>query len=391
MDTRTAVIVILVIVAVVAGAAFFAKGGGSGAASSPASAASPAQTAGNQPAATPAAGCPSKEVRLVGSGSTFVWPAMSSWSRGFHEKCPTVTVEYSGGGSGKGQKDIVQRLVDFAGSDPPLARKFYEKYRGKIMQFPVVLGAVVVTYNLPEIGGKSLRLDGVTLAKIFLGKITYWDDPAIKKLNPDIADKLPHKEIIVVHRSDASGTTQIFTTFLYKASKGLWPRDLVGKTIDWPVDKTGRGIGQQGNPGVVQTIKATPYSIGYVEWAYALENKLPVALIENPAGKFVAPSRESISAAFALKNPPSPLDDWTSTAEKFVYSDASPDAYPIAGQTFLIVWRTGYPPEKCLALKEFIKYIAGEGQENLPKGYAPLPPVLRKVAEQAAQLLECSK
>jgi len=330
--------------------------------------------------------CPQKPVVLRGSGSTFVWPAMNAWASGFHRVCPTVTVEYAGGGSGKGQKDIIERLVDFAGSDPPLASKYVKEYRGKIMQFPVVLGAVVVSYNIPGLD-KPLRLNGTVLAEIYLGKIRYWDDPAIRALNPGV--KLPHHEIIAVHRSDASGTTQIFTTFLYKSSHGLWPRSLVGKVIDWPVDKTGRGIGQQGNPGVVEAIRSTPYSIGYVEWAYALEYKLPVALIENPYGRFIAPSKEAISAAFNLRNPPSPLDDWTKTAESFVYSNASKDAYPIAGQTFLIVWRKQSNPDKCLALKAFIRYVATEGQGMLPRGYAPLPTVLRKVALEAAKLLEC--
>jgi phosphate transport system substrate-binding protein len=388
MDTKTLVGVVVAVVVVLAGA-FLVLGGSGGSSTQPAPGATGAASSSASASAGQAGGCPSSSVSLQGSGSTFVWPAMNSWSRRFHEKCPTVTVEYSGGGSGKGQKDIIERLVDFAGSDPPLARKFYEEYKGKIMQFPVVLGAVVVTYNVPELKGYQLRLDGETLAKIYLGEIRYWDDPAIKKLNPDVADRLPHREIIAVHRSDASGTTQIFTTFLYKASKGLWPRSLVGKSIEWPVDRKGRGIGQQGNPAVAQTIKATPYSLGYVEWAYALENGLPVALIRNPAGKFVAPSQETISAAFAIKNPPSPLDDWTSVAESFVYSNASPDAYPIAGQTFLLVWKSGYSHNKCIALKAFIRYIAGEGQDALPKGYAPLPPVLRGVAEKAAELLEC--
>lgn len=385
MDTKL-VAAVAIVVAIVAVGAFFAMSGGS---SSPAAAPSPAATHAVSKTAGSAAGCPQGSVVLRGSGSTFVWPAMNAWAKGFHEECPSVTVEYSGGGSGKGQKDIIQRLVDFAGSDPPLARKFYEKYRGKIIQFPVVLGAVVVTYNVPELSGKQLRLDGEVLAKIYLGEIRYWDDPAIKKLNPDVAGLLPHKEIVAVHRSDASGTTQIFTTFLYKASHGLWPKSLVGKTIDWPVDKKGRGIGQQGNPGVTQAVVNTPYSIGYIEWAYAIEHGLPVALVKNPAGRFVAPSRESVSAAFKLRNPPSPLDDWTSTAEKFVYSDASPDAYPIAGQTFMILWRSGYSQDKCHALKAFIDYIAGKGQDVIPRGYAPLPDSMRAVARKAAELLEC--
>ncbi len=384
MDAKLVAAGVAIIIAVIA-AGFLLSGGHGAPQATTSSTAAQAGGAGSSTAG--AGGCPS--AILSGSGSTFVWPALNQWAEGFHEKCPSVTIQYSGGGSGKGQTDIINHLVDFACSDPPLAEKFYQKLRGKIMQFPVVLGAVVVSYNVPEIKGYQLRLNGTVLAKIYLGEIRYWDDPAIKALNPEIADKLPHREIIAVHRSDASGTTEIFTTFLYKASHGLWPRSLVGKTIEWPVDRKGRGVGQQGNPGVTETIKRTPYSIGYIEWAYAIENNLPVALIENPYGEFVAPSRETITAAFNIENPPSPLDDWTKVAESFVYSKASKNAYPIAGQTFMLVWRTGYPENKCLALKKFIEYIATEGQGVLPKGYAPLPPVLRKVALEAAKLLEC--
>jgi len=335
-------------------------------------------------------GCPEGHVVLRGSGSTFVMPAMDAWSRGFHQRCPSVVVEYAGGGSGKGQKDIMSRLVDFAGSDAPLAKSYLEQHLGEIMQFPVVTGAVVVTYNLPELGGYRLRLSGDVLAKIYLGEIRYWDDPAIRELNPEIADRLPHREIIAVHRSDGSGTTYIFTLFLYKSSRGVWPRSLVGKVVEWPVDRTGRGIGQNGNQGVAETVRRTPYSIGYVEWAYALENNMPIAAIRNPYGRFVVPTRETVSAAFNIPVLPSPLSDWGPVVEQFVYSNASPDAYPIAGQTFMIVWRSGYPADKCMALKSFIDYIAGPGQEELPRGYAPLPPGLRLVAQEAAALL-CSR
>jgi len=335
-------------------------------------------------------GCPSGPVVLRGSGSTFVLPAMDAWSRGFREVCPGVVIEYAGGGSGKGQKDIIGRLVDFAGSDAPLARRYLEEHFGEIMQFPVVAGAVVVTYNLPGLEGYPLRLDGGVLAGIYLGEVRYWDDPAIKRLNPVVADKLPHREIIAVHRSDGSGTTYIFTLFLHKASGGRWPRSLVGKVVEWPVDRTGRGIGQNGNQGVAETIRRTPYSIGYVEWAYALENDMPVAAVRNPAGRFVTPSPGAVTAAFRLRLLPSPLSDWAPAVEQFVYSNASPEAYPITGQTFMIVWRSGYSPEKCAALKALIEYIAGPGQEQLPRGYAPLPRELRLVAREAAALL-CSR
>ncbi|ALL01003.1 Phosphate transport system periplasmic phosphate-binding protein [Pyrodictium delaneyi] len=328
-------------------------------------------------------------VSLLGSGSTFVKPAMDNWIEEFTRGHPNIEIEYTGGGSGKGVSDLLSRLVDFAASDPPLPRSKWQKHQGEILQFPVALGAVVVVYNIPEIGDAQLNLTGEVIAKIYLGEIIYWDDPAIKQLNPAVADKLPHREIIAVHRSDSSGTTQIFTTFLAKTCSEWREKVGVGKSVEWPVDKTGRGIGQEGNQGVTQAIKSTPYSIGYVEWAYALEYGLPYARLQNPAGKFVAPSTESISAAFAIDNPPSPLDDWSDVAKEFVYSSASPDAYPLAGQTFLLVWRSWDDSAKCNAMKAFIEYIGSQGQDNLPRGYAPLPEQLKKVVSQAAQLLEC--
>lgn len=381
MSNRTVLVLVgILVVAAIAGLALIGKGGEKA-----------ASTSTVPPAGTSAAGGggASGEVSLLGSGSTFVKPAMDMWIRDFTAKNPGIAIEYTGGGSGKGVKDILSRLVDFAGSDPPLPRSKWEKYKGQILQFPVVLGAVAVVYNVPEIGDVQLNLTGEVLAKIYLGEIVYWDDPAIKELNPGVADKLPHKEIIAIHRSDSSGTTQIFTTFLAKTCREWEEKVGMGKTVQWPVDKTGRGIGQEGNQGVTQAVKTTPYSIGYVELAYALRYELPYARLQNPAGKFVAPSPETVSAAFAIDNPLSPLDDWSSVAKEFVYSSASPDAYPLAGQTFLIVWKKWGDPAKCNAMKAFIEYIGSQGQENLPEGYAPLPEQLKKVVSQAAQLLEC--
>ena len=327
-------------------------------------------------------------VKLVGSGSTFVKPAMDQWINEFHKLHPGIYIEYMGGGSGKGVSDLLAGLVDFAGSDPPLPRDKWEQLRGTILQFPVILGAVVVSYNLPGLGNVELNFTGEVLAAIYLGEISYWDDPAIKQLNPAVADKLPHHEITVVHRSDASGTTELFTLFLYKSSPEWRKRVGYGKTVEWPVDETGRGIGQEGNQGVTQALLSTPYSIGYIEWGYAIEYGLPVARIANPYGVYVAPSTESIAAAYKIDKPPSPLDDWSSVAKSFIYSNASRNAYPIVGQTFMLV-RTGLSREKCAAMRSFIEYIAGPGQESLPKGYAPLPPALREVAREAARLL-CS-
>lgn len=331
----------------------------------------------------------SLHVVLMGSGSTFVQPAMISWIKGFERMHGTTVVEYLGGGSGKGLQDLLSRKVDFACSDPPLSVDILKEYGGRLVQFPVVLGAVVVTYNLPEAAGAPLNLSGRVLAGIYLGLITYWDDPEIKRLNPAIAPQLPHRPIIAVHRSDASGTTELFTIFLYKSSGGLWPRSLVGKVIEWPVDSGGRGVGEQGNPGVASAIETTPYSIGYIEWSYAIERGLPIAGILNSAGIPVRPTVETIMAAFEGREPPPPTGDWSSYVYDSIYANTSANAYPIVGQTFMLAWVDQESPTKCRALKEFIVYIATEGQSIIPSGYAQLPGELRERVLEAASLIRC--
>ncbi|MEB3816700.1 MAG: phosphate ABC transporter substrate-binding protein PstS, partial [Desulfurococcales archaeon] len=283
-------------------------------------------------------------------------------------------------------QDIISGKVDFACSDPPMKAAVHGS-GGGFLQFPVILGAVVVVYNIPGFHG-HLNLTGRVLAEIYLGKVRYWDDPRILRLNPALRGVLPHKPIIAVHRSDASGTTEIFTLFLYKSSSGIWPRSLVGKVIEWPVDRAGRGLGELGNPGVASAIVSTPYSIGYLEWSYAIDKGLPVAAIENGAGRFTLPSREGIERAYASLKPPEPTGDWTGYVYNVIYS-SDPESYPIVGQTFMIVPLHIRDKAKCIALKEFIGYIAGPGQGLVPRGYAPLPDVLRMRALEAASMIKC--
>jgi len=328
-------------------------------------------------------------IKLLGSGSTFIRPAMDVWIKEFTAKNPDIVIEYAGGGSGKGLSDFFNKLVDFACSDPPLPKEKWREYRGEVLQFPVVLGAIAVVYNIPEIGDVHLNLTGEVIAKIYLGEIKYWDDPEIRGLNPAVAAKLPHREIIAVHRSDSSGSTQVFTLFLAK-SYPRWKQLVgVGKTVEWPVDKVGRGIGAKGNAGIVQVIKTTPYSIGYVELAYALANDLPYARIQNPLGEFILPTRESITKAAKIIEMLSPLDDWTNASYNIVYAKVK-GAYPISTPSYMIVWKRMTDKSKCEALKEFIRFIGVEGQTILPEGYAPLPQELKNVVIEAAKLLECS-
>ncbi len=317
-----------------------------------------------------------ERVIITGSGSSFIAPQMYAWASQVKEKYPWLIVEYESVGSGAGLSNFLQGIRDFGASDPPLPRNVWEQHQGRIVQMPVILGAVVVVYNIPGMT-EPLNLTGEVLALIYKGEIQYWDDPTIARLNPSI--KLPHEEIVAAHRSDSSGTTQVFTTFLRKSAPDVWPEDLVGKAIDWPVDSTGRGVGAKGNEGVTQTVKSTPYSIGYVEWSYAIDSNLPMAALQNAVGEFVLPSVETIQrAAESLTLPNSPLGDFSSIIDSLVYPDA-PGAYPVASFTFLFFW-TEYPQEKVDAVKKFIEYINTEGQSggNIVTGYVPIPDEIRQ-------------
>ncbi len=328
------------------------------------------------------------KVRITGSGSTFIYPQMQAWIDAFTERNPEVVVEYNPTGSGTGQAQmLVDRTVDFAASDPPLAREQYERYKGRVLQVPVILGAVAVIYNIPGI--EELRLNGEVLALIYLGEIEYWDDPRITGLNPGV--ELPHERIIAVHRSDSSGTTHVFTLFLYKASNGLWPEELVGKSIEWRVDATGRGVGAKGNQGVAQSVQATEYSIGYVEYSYAVQAGFKMAYIENAAGEYLQPSPEAIQAAARAAlaaMPASPLDDWSGVLDAIVYPEGE-DAYPIVSFTFLILW-TEYPQEKAEALREFLRFMLTEGNAYIVEGYVAVPDEVKEIGLEAVDLIRAS-
>ena len=342
----------------------------------------------NTPTGNTGAGSGGGGVHVIGSGSTLLYPQLSKWIRLYTQEHPGVRIDYSPTGSGAGQAQFFQRVVDFAGSDPPLSREQWEKYRGKVLQVPLVATGVAVVYNLPGLN-RTLRLDAETLAKIYRGEIEYWDDPAIARQNPGA--KLPHEKIIVVHRSDASGTTMVFTYFLHRAAPHEWPERLVGKTVEWPVDSTGRGVGGKGNQGVVELVRQNPYSIAYVELAYALEEKLPVASIRNSNGNYVRPEAGTIAAALeaaAGSLPESPLDDWSGALNATIMAPG-PSSYPITTLSFIFLWKT-YPEDKARALSGFLSWIAEKGYNEMVPGYIALPAKLRQVVAEAAKLLEAS-
>ncbi|MEM0005796.1 MAG: phosphate ABC transporter substrate-binding protein PstS [Ignisphaera sp.] len=334
---------------------------------------------------------PSPEVRGVsisGAGASFPYPQIAQWIKLF-QNASGVEITYQSVGSGAGQKMFLSdRVVDFGCSDPPLSKSQWEQYRGQVIQIPWIMGAVVVVYNVPEIpNGYSLRLTGEVIAKIYRGEIEYWDDPAIKELNREIADKLPHQPIIAVHRSDASGTTEVFTVFLYKSAPNTWSSELVGKQVNWPVDNTGRGVGGKGNEGVTAIVLQNRYSIGYVEWSYATEFRLPIAMVMNAAGRFVLPTAESISsAARGVALPSSPMDDFSHTLYEVVYS-VNEDAYPIASFTYIFLWKKYDDSRKALALSEFLRWIVYEGYGSMVPGYAAPPPEVVDLLLQAASII----
>ena len=259
----------------------------------------------------------SAQMMINGAGATFPYPIYSKWFDEYAKVDPSVRFNYQSIGSGGGQKQIMAQTVDFGASDGPMSDENLSKAPGKILHIPTVAGAVVMTYNLE--GNPALKLDGETIADIFLGKVKKWNDPKIAASNPGI--KLPDKEIVVVHRSDGSGTTFIFTDYLSKVS-AEWKQKVGNNTsVNWPT-----GIGGKGNEGVSGQVKQTPNAIGYVELIYAIQNKMPYADVKNAAGQFVKPTLESVTAALGTANIP---DDF-----RFSMTNApGSNAYPIAGAT----------------------------------------------------------
>jgi phosphate transport system substrate-binding protein len=300
----------------------------------------------------------SAQMMINGAGATFPYPIYSKWFDEYAKVDPSVRFNYQSIGSGGGQKQILAQTVDFGASDGPMSDDNLAKAPGKILHIPTVAGAVVLTYNLS--GNPSLKLDGDTIAGIYLGQIKKWNDPKITALNPGA--KLPDQDIVVVHRSDGSGTTFIFTDYLSKVSPEWKQKAGNNTSVNWPA-----GIGGKGNEGVSGQVKQTPGAIGYVELIYALQNKMPYADIKNAAGQFVKPTIESVTAALATANIP---DDF-----RFSMTNApGNDAYPIAGATWLLVYEQQKDPAKGKKLVEFLKWALTKGEGMVKElNYAPLP------------------
>jgi len=306
--------------------------------------------------------------QMIGAGSTFVYPLMSRWIADYHQKDPNVQINYQSIGSGGGIQQLKQGLVDFGASDAALDDEKLKEMPA-LVQIPETAGPVCITYNLPQLK-EPLKLSAKTLSGIYMGTIKNWQDAAIKAENPGVS--LPKQDIVVVHRSDGSGTTNIFTTYL-DAVNPQW-KSKVGKglSVAWPL-----GIGGKGSEGVTGLVKQNPGAIGYVELTYALENKLPVVQMENKAGKFVPPTAEGASAAIDANSAELQKDVRTPIVDP---PASAPEAYPISGLTFLLVPTTPKDLAKGAKTKDFITYIITTGQGATQElHYSKLPDSLVKI------------
>jgi phosphate transport system substrate-binding protein len=317
------------------------------------------------------AASPSGGVSLVGAGASFPYPLYTKWISEFTKQKPDLKINYQSIGSGGGIRQITERTVDFGASDAPMSEEQIGKAAG-ILHIPTCLGAVVLTYNVEGVPS-GLKISPEAAAGIFLGKIKKWDDPAIKNENPDA--KLPSKDIASVHRSDGSGTTKIFVDYLSAVSEEWKNGPGNGTSVNWP-----GGLGAKGNEGIAALVSSTPNTVGYVELAYAAQNKLSFASIKNKAGKFVAPSIESTTAAaagFAAKVP----DDMRIS----IVNPDGDDAYPIAAFTYVLAYKEQKDAAKGKAIVDFLKWAVHEGQ-GFTKAlhYAPLP---REIVEKVDQKL----
>jgi len=313
------------------------------------------------------------QLQLNGAGATFPAVIYSKWFDEY-KNATSVQFNYQAIGSGGGIKQVTEGTVDFGATDGPMSDQQLAEAKSKqgtdVLHIPTVMGAVVVCYNLPNVG-KGLNLDGAILADIFLGKITKWNDATIKKINPKL--NLPDKSIAVTHRSDGSGTSFIFTDYLFKVSKDWETKVGKGTSVNWPV-----GLGGKGNDGVAGLVKQTEGSIGYVELAYAVKNNILYANMKNKAGKFVEPTFQSVTVAAEGSSKDMPADLRVSI------TDASgKDSYPISGFTWLLVYKNMKDEAKANAMVKFLKWAMGKGQSFATDlYYAPLPKQVVKMCEK---------
>ena len=307
---------------------------------------------------------------ITGAGATFPHPLYAKWFGEYAKIDTDVKFNYQAIGSGEGIRLITTRTVDFGASDKFLSDEELKAAPGRLLHIPTVLGAVVVTYNLPGIGS-GIKISSEGLADIYLGKITRWNDPKLANNNPGV--NLPDKPIYVMHRSDSSGTTSIFTDYLSSANKEWADKVGKGSSVKWPV-----GFGGKGNEGVASLVKKTKYALGYVDLAHARHNNLYYAYLKNREGLFVEPALKSITEAAAVAVMQMPADYRTS-----LVNQPGQESYPVVGFTWLLVYEQQKDKVKGQKLVDFLAWSIHNGQKfAAPLGYAPLPGNVAKMVEK---------
>lgn len=319
------------------------------------------------------AGPAAAQTTLNGAGATFPYPIYSKWFSDYHKLHPEVEINYQSIGSGGGIRQVTTGTVDFGASDGPMSDEQMAASKIKIQHIPTVMGAVVPAYNIPGVT-QELKFTPEVLANIFLGKITTWNDNAIQALNKDV--KLPAQNIVVVHRSDGSGTTYVFTDYLSKVSSEWKSSVGKGTSVKWPL-----GIGGKGNEGVAGTIRSIDGSIGYVELIYALQNKITFGSVKNAAGEFLKANLENTSAAAeGVKIP----DDYRVS----ITNSPNKTAYPISTFTWLLIPVKAADPNKGKILTDFLNWMISDGEGQVSQlDYAPLPQALQQRVKQTITTL----
>ncbi|HYT66089.1 MAG TPA: phosphate ABC transporter substrate-binding protein PstS [Vicinamibacterales bacterium] len=302
-----------------------------------------------------------QKVQINGGGATFPNPIYTKWFSEYNKLHPNVEINYQSQGSGFGIQQIIKRTVFFGATDGPMTQDQLLSAPGKIVHFPTVLGADVPVYNIPGVS-QELKFSGPLLADIFLGKVTKWNDPAITKLNPGV--NLPGSDIVVVHRSEGSGTTYIWVDYLSKVSPEWKKRVGVANSVSWPV-----GVGAKGNESVAGQVIQVPGSIGYVELIYALQNKIAYGSVQNMNGKFVKANVNSVTAAAASAAKQMPADFRVS-----ITNAPGDDVYPISSFTWMLLYENAPDKAKAKVMVDFMKWALTDGQKYAGDlGYAPLP------------------
>jgi phosphate transport system substrate-binding protein len=324
------------------------------------------------------------QATINGAGSTFIFPLMDTWRVAYQKVNPNVNINYQSIGSGGGVKQFTAKTIDFGATDAPLSVQEQQTTKGAV-HIPVTVGSVVAAYNIPSMPNKGLKLTGPILADIFVGKIKKWNDSQIQTINPGVS--LPANDIVVVHRSDGSGTTYVWTDYLSKISP-QWSQQVgKGKSVPWPA-----GIAAPGNEGVANAIKGTPNTIGYIELAYALTTKMPYAFLQNKVGKFIEPSLDSTKAAVTASATQLPKGD-ASWASVSLVNSLGDTCYPIASFVYVLLYKElstnpGIDQTKARALTAFFTWSIADGQKLAPNlEYVPLPDQVVKLDQDTIKSL----